>query len=429
MRILRETPGLLRRGVIGVVLALLVVGAGQCFSTVPIMWAQPVYYAEFADAAGIKPGDAVRLFGMDTGKVNSVQLRNGRVIVEFTLDGNAIGADSRVAIQVDTLLGRKNIEIESRGSRDLEPRGTLPLEQSVVPYEIYEAFSDATDAVEGWNTESVKEALNVLSDNVVQASPHLSAALDGVARFSDTIGKRDEQLKELLAHAREASAVLGDGAGEIERVLAGSRELFATFNQRSDAISELLQRVTAVSVQVRGFLADNPNLATVLQRLEDVTGILVERRTDLQDVLSTLSRFSTSLAESVASGPYFKVMVVNLLPGNLVQPFIDAAFKKRGIDPQVFWRDAGLPAFRFPDPTAEPHDNGAPAPAPVPMEGVPGNPGPAVPPGTPCSYTPPQDGLPAAADPLPCARIAVGPFGPIPGGPPPPPLLHRPEGN
>ena len=134
-------------------------------------------------------------------------------------------------------------------------------------------------------------------------------------------------------------------------------------------------------------------------------------RTDLADSLTTLSKFTASLGEAIASGPYFKVMLVNLLPYQILQPFVDAAFKKRGIDPENFWRGAGLPAYRWPDPNGTRFSNGAPPPAPTPLEGTPDFPGPAVPAGTPCSYTPPADGIPTAADPLPCSHLGVGPFG------------------
>ncbi len=76
-----------------------------------------------------------------------------------------------------------------------------------------------------------------------------------------------------------------------------------------------------------------------------------------------LSRYTASLTEAVASGPYFKVMVANLLPYQIMQPWVDAAFKKRGIDPEDFWRSAGLPEFRFPDPNGTRFPNGAPPPA------------------------------------------------------------------
>jgi phospholipid/cholesterol/gamma-HCH transport system substrate-binding protein len=115
-------------------------------------------------------------------------------------------------------------------------------------------------------------------------------------------------------------------------------------------------------------------------------------------------------------------MITNLLPYWILQPWVDAAFKKRGIDPEEFWRGAGLPAFRFPDPNGTRFPNGAPPPAPPVLEGTPDHPGPAVAPGSPCSYAPPPQLLPRPGNPLPCAGVDQnrGPFGPLPGGFPAP---------
>ena len=124
----------------------------------------------------------------------------------------------------------------------------------------------------------------------------------------------------------------------------------------------LLERVGSFSEQVKGFIDDNPNLNHVLEQLRTISDVLIERRFDLMDTLTTVANFVASLGEAVASGPYFKVMLVNLLPGQILQPFVDAAFKKRGIDPEKFWGDAGLPAWRFPDPNGQRFPNGAPAP-------------------------------------------------------------------
>jgi len=99
------------------------------------------------------------------------------------------------------------------------------------------------------------------------------------------------------------------------------------------------------------------------------------------------------------------------LPYWILQPFVDAAFKKRGISPEEFWRSAGLPAFKFPDPNGTRLPNGAPPPAPPVLEGTPDHPGPAVPPGSPCSYAPAADALPRPWSPLPCAGASSGPLG------------------
>jgi phospholipid/cholesterol/gamma-HCH transport system substrate-binding protein len=296
---------------------------------------------------------------------------------------------------------------------------TLPLEQSTTPYQLYDAFSDLTKTTAGWDLNAVKKSLNVLSETLDQSSPELAKALDGVARFSDTIGKRDTEFKLLLAQANKVASVVGNRSEQINRLLVNAQVLLATVNARGQAIDYLLQNVSEVSRQFAGFIDDNPNINNVLTQLNVISEVLYKRKQDFADAITIASKFMAGLSESIASGPYFKTLVVNLVPGQLMQPFVDAAFKKRGIDPEEFWRNAGLPAFRFPDPTGAMQPNGAPpAPQQV-LEGTPEFPGPAVGPGSPCSYTPTFESM-TPGNPLPCAAATDGPYGAIPGGFPPP---------
>ena len=422
MRVL-EGSNRLRSGLMGIIILIIVIGVGQSFASVPMLFAKPTYYAEFTDTGGVNTGDKVRIAGVDVGDVRSLEIDGDRVLIGYSLGGTEIGTDSRVAIRTDTILGRRNLEIEPRGSEPLRANGVLPLGQTTTPYQLYDAVFDVSNNAAGWDTATVRDSLNVLSETIDQTYPHLSAALDGVARFSDTIGKRDEQIKQLLANANKVAGVLGNRSEQINQLFVNAQTLLAAVNERNYAVSQLLERVDRFSSQVRGFIDDNPNLNRVLEQLRVISDILNERKLDLTDTLSSLSKFMVSLGEALASGPYFKVMLANLAPYWILQPFVDAAFKKRGIDPEEFWRNAGLPAFRFPDPNGVGFENGAPPPSPVAIEGTPENPGPAVPPGSPCSYTPPADGLPRPGNPLPCAGLTQGPYGDVPGGYPPPNIV------
>jgi phospholipid/cholesterol/gamma-HCH transport system substrate-binding protein len=241
-----------------------------------------------------------------------------------------------------------------------------------------------------------------------------------VAKFSDTIGKRDEEIKHLLAQANQVASILGDRSQQVDRLLVNAKILLAAFNERGQAIDALLGNISAFSNQVKGLINDNPNLNHVLEQLRQLSDILVERKDDLAKGFDEVGKTFPALNDSVASGPYFKVVLSNLALGQIAQPFIDAAFKRRGIDPENFWRSAGLPAYRWPDPNGTRFPNGAPPPAPPVLEGTPDHPGPAVPPGSPCSYTPANpggnvtlgdEGLPRPWNPLPCAGATVGPFG------------------
>lgn len=411
-----QPPNRFRLGLMGIIVVVLVTAFGQTMTSVPMLFAEPFYFGQFTDTGQLSKGDRVRIAGLAVGSVQALDIEGDHVKIKFGTGANPIGKDSRLAIKTDTILGRKVLEIETLGSERLRPGSTLPLGQSTTPYQIYDAIFDTTRAASNWGVETVKESLKVLSQTIEETSPHLSAMLDGVARFSDTIGKRDEQITHLLAQANSVAGVLGDRSEQVDRLLVNAKTLLAAFNQRGQAIDALLGNVASVSAQLKGFIDDNPNFNHVLEQLRTVTDLLVERKDDVADAIVQEGKFVTILNETIASGPYFKVQNANFLPNyQIMQPWLDAAFRKRGIEPQEFWRNAGLPAFRYPDPNGIRLPNGAPPPAPALLEGTPEHPGPAVVPGSPCSYAPAAGMFPTPQNPLPCAGLDVGPFG-MPGG-------------
>ena len=144
-----EGDNRIRNGIVGIMILILVVGVGQSFASVPMLFAQPVYYGQFKDSGGIITGDKVRIAGMDVGSVKSLAIDGDRVVMGFSLGGNQIGTDSRLAIRTDTILGKKVLEVVPKGSEVLRASGVLPLGQSTTPYQIYDAFFDVTKAAVG----------------------------------------------------------------------------------------------------------------------------------------------------------------------------------------------------------------------------------------------------------------------------------------
>jgi phospholipid/cholesterol/gamma-HCH transport system substrate-binding protein len=261
----------------GVIILIVVIGVGQSFASVPMLFAKPTYYAEFADTGGLLTGDKVRIAGVDVGTVRSMDIVGDRVRIGYSLSGTEIGTESRAAIRTDTILGRRNIEIEPRGDEPLRGSGVLPLGQTSTPYQLYDAVFDLSKSAAGWDTKTVRDSLNVLSETIDQTYPHLSAALDGVARFSDPIGKRDDQIKQLLANANKVAGVLGNRSEQINQLFVNAKTLLAAVNERNYAVGRLLERVDTFSTQVRGFIDDNPNLNHVLEQLRVLSDVLAVR--------------------------------------------------------------------------------------------------------------------------------------------------------
>src|SRR6201997_1971678 len=236
-----------RIGLMGLIVTVMAVAVGQTLTSIPQLFAQPTYFGQFTDSGQLNKGDKVRIAGVDVGQVEGIKIDGDHVVMKFSTGSNTIGTESRLAIKTDTILGKKVLEIEPRGTQTLRPGGTLPLGQSTTPYQLYDANFDVTRAAAGWDIDTVKRSLNVLSQTIDQTYPHLSATLDGLTRFSDTIGKRDEQIKHLLAQANQVASVLGDRSEQINRLLVNAKTLLAAFNERGRAIGALLQNISAFS--------------------------------------------------------------------------------------------------------------------------------------------------------------------------------------
>jgi phospholipid/cholesterol/gamma-HCH transport system substrate-binding protein len=106
-----------RVGAFAIAVAVLVVGVGQSFSSLPVLFATANYYAQFSDSGGLSKGDKVRILGMDVGTVQDLKIDGDHVAMKFSTGTRTIGTESRLAIRTDTLLGKKVLEIEPRGGR------------------------------------------------------------------------------------------------------------------------------------------------------------------------------------------------------------------------------------------------------------------------------------------------------------------------
>jgi phospholipid/cholesterol/gamma-HCH transport system substrate-binding protein len=242
--------------------------------------------------------------------------------------------------------------------------------------------------------------------------------VQGLARFSQSLDTRDAQLRSLLANANKATKVLAQRSDQVVSLITDSNALLAELRTESPALDRISGNLSQLARQLSGLVSDNrQQLRPALDKLNGVLSILANRRGRLQDAVKRLDSFAMSLGDSVSSGGWFAAYVVNLLPGQFLQPFIDAAFSDLGLDPHV------LPPSQLTDPqTGQP---GTPAlPIPFPRTGQGGQPRLTVP-----------DAITGNPGDHPCLLPGPGcypyrepPPAPPPGGPPPgPPALTSPQ--
>jgi phospholipid/cholesterol/gamma-HCH transport system substrate-binding protein len=410
-------------GLIGIIALTALIVTALNYQKLPFFSPGKTYSAYFDEAGGMAGNAEVQVSGFHAGQVTSMELDGQRVLVKFKVDKNIrLGDRTEAAIKTKSLLGTKYLEVTPRGEGRLSQ--TIPLDRTTSPYQLPDALGDLTMTISGLNTDQLSDSLRVLSDTFSQTPPDLKVAVEGVARFSQTLNEKDAQLRELLTNANKATAVLSDRSDQVVKLIANSNALLAELQSQSAALDQISGNISVLSRQLQGFIAENRStFKPALDKLNGVLTIIDNRKERVQKSINMLGTYAMALGESVAAGPFFKSYIANLLPGQFVQPFIDAAFSDLGLDPNVLTPSQltdpqtgqpGTPALPVPYPRTgqggEPHLN-----LPDAITGNPGQQG-CGPPGIPL---PGPTGCYPYREPLPA---------PPPGGPPPGPPAVAPPG-
>lgn len=396
-------------GAIGVAIVVVLVTVALEFQKLPWLNQSKEYSAYFADAGGLFTGAGVEVSGYPVGKVLDIGLDGPRVLVRFTIaDDIHLGDRTEAAIKTKSLLGTKILNVTPAGGNELN--AAIPLQRTQSPYQLPDALGDLTNTISGLNTNQLSDSLSTLAETFADTPPHLKTAVQGVARFAQTLNVHDQQLRTLLANAAKVTGVLAKRSDQVVRLVEDSNALLAQLRSQSTALDQIWGNISAVSQQLRGFIADNKQqLKPALEKLNGVLTIIDNRKERIAQAVKLLNAYAMSLGESVSSGPFFKAYVANLLPGQFVQPFVDAAFSDLGLDPNV----------RTPSQLSDPQvgqPGTPPLPVPYPRTGQGGDP--AI--NLPDAITgKPGDPRYPYREPVPA---------PAPGGPPPgPPAISPPD--
>ena len=310
-------------GVWGAVGAVALMAISLNYDRIPYVNGMRGATAYVADAAGLNTGDEVQVAGMRVGSVRKIELDGDRVRVRFDIDtGVALGTNTSAQVKTDSILGRRALGVFSDGRGEL-PDNTIPLERTSVPYSLTAALGDLSDTVEAMDTDKVDEALTVLAETMEGSSPEIRGALDGITRLSRSLNVRDEGVRQLLDKAAGTTDILGRRSDQINQLMVDGNVLFTQLDLRRRALSELIVNIDELARQLSGVVQDNEaQLGPALDKLEQVSDLLIRNKEDIDLGLRRIVPFSTALSEAVASGPWFNAYVSNLSIGHYQQTIL-----------------------------------------------------------------------------------------------------------
>ena len=265
--------------------------------------------ADLEDAAGLVPGNEVRVAGIKVGSVTRITLTEdaARIGMEIQRDIR-IPSETKLEVKLKTLLGQKFVELQiprsfltaaSDGGDPttatqayLDDGDVIPKSQTRIPYEIYQAATEGTEVLEEIDKESLRNLIKVLGRTVDVSKEEIGRALESLDDAGSVLADKGPEIRRLLRSTRQVTKTLADGGDDIEGILAEATEVFGVLAERRATTSSLLAATEELANNF-GLLIQAARGSVELS-VSDLNSVLIAAEGELSSIDRALSELDTA---------------------------------------------------------------------------------------------------------------------------------------
>lgn len=307
----------------GTILAAAVILVAVNLSKLPFINPTKDYYANFANADGLKSGDDVRVEGISVGSVDSVKVQGDHVHVGFSVKSSVkLGGTSHASIEVATVLGNLFMQLESAGPGTLSEGATIPISRTVVPYSLLGALNAFGEFSRKTDIPTLQTSLRTLATTISGIAPKdAKAALRGLADVSSTLANKQQQVSQVLTASNSIIRTLNQNSGALVGLLVQGDEFLKLVQQRQAIVNQLLRDTANLGAQLRTLIQRNGvQLGNLLSGLDTVTALLVKEKQQLQNAVVYLGQFGVNITNATGAGPWLDLLTPTaVIPDNQIR--------------------------------------------------------------------------------------------------------------
>jgi virulence factor Mce-like protein len=252
--------------------------------------------AYFPSATGIYAGDDIRVSGVKVGSVSSVQAQPGRAQLILHVDRDVpIPADAKAVIVSQNLVAARYVQLTPayhKNGPKMRDGAVIDVDHTAVPVEWDQVTAQLTRLATDLGPSSA-----VSSTSVSRFIESAANALDG----------NGEKLHQTLTQLSGISRILANGSGNVVDIIQNLQNFVTTLRESNQQIVQFQNRLATLSSvindsrsdldgalsnlsvavgEVQRFVAGSRDkTATQIQRLADVTQVLVDHRMDVENIL------------------------------------------------------------------------------------------------------------------------------------------------
>lgn len=271
--------------------------------------------AAFEDATGVLRGDAVKLAGVDVGRVQGFYIDGGEAIVEFTVDDDIeLPEDSTVSLRWRNVLGQRFLYVHpGSGSNPYEEGERIPAENTEDVADIGQLLNNAGPILKAIDPDQANQFLDAVNTALTGNERNVRNLIDDGAKLAETLAGEDENIKRLLSSTDEIMAAYASQDDALGEIFDNLDDVGVVLRRRITDINSLVINFAKVQRQLDTLLSENKgNIDASLDSLDSVARLLKNNRARLHETLRTLPYGVLGYNQTSSWGEWFNVRIVRI---------------------------------------------------------------------------------------------------------------------
>ncbi|ACY99354.1 MULTISPECIES: MCE family protein [Thermomonospora] len=217
----------------------------------------------FESSPGLHPNFEVDYLGTRIGKIDSVRLRDGQVVVKLDIDRNVrIPRAVTAAAARKSAVGEPVVELTPKPGQADGPRmptdgsGLIPVTDTSVPPKYGDLFGAVNKTLKAIDPDSAGSLLHELAVGWAGREDSLRQIITGSDQITATFARDTELVDQLTADMGRIAAVLADNRRQLGSGIDDLAALTAALRQVRGEIARLRDRGPNLLATVNGLLAE-----------------------------------------------------------------------------------------------------------------------------------------------------------------------------
>jgi phospholipid/cholesterol/gamma-HCH transport system substrate-binding protein len=295
---------------------LLTVALGMRIANVGFFDETYTLEAEFSNASGVFEGDAVKLAGVDVGRVTGTRIEDGKAVVEFEVEeATPLTTETRVGIRWRNVIGLRFLYLyPAEGGQPLEEGDRIPLARTDAAGDVGEFLNRLGPVLQAIDPQKANEFLDAMNTALAGNEVVVQSLFTEGATLATELGAMDQQIQALIGNSDRILSAYASQDDDLGSIIDDLDTLGGELAGMTDQINSLVENFAIVQQEMERLLVENRgNIDATLAHLASVTGTLAENRKALRRTLCSLPPGVTPYYQTTSWGEWFNVRIVEFV--------------------------------------------------------------------------------------------------------------------